>query len=89
MQRQVLGQVEVEDEAAPLPVLGNVAHACIECLARGGVGQVLAAHGHLAAGGLAQAGEQVLDPVVRREPGRHSGVAGNLLARAMPGRKSL
>ena len=35
MQREVLGERELEHEAAPLAVLGDVADARVEALARG------------------------------------------------------
>ena len=59
VQREVLGELELEDEAAPLPVLGNVTHARVERLARRRVGQVFAADADLASRGLAQTGQGV------------------------------
>src|SRR5439155_10582474 len=46
---EVLGEVEVEDETAPVPVLGHVAQPGIERFPRGGVRQVASADGDVPA----------------------------------------
>ena len=59
VQRDVLGERELEHEAAPLAVLGDVAHAGVEHLARGVVRDVLAVDLDSAAGRVPQAGERL------------------------------
>src|SRR5262249_13085625 len=55
----VLGDRELEYEAAPLAILGDVADAGVEQLARAAVGVDLAADGDLPGGCAEEAGERV------------------------------
>ena len=59
MEREVLGEAEVEDEPAPLAVLGDVTEPLVDVVARVAPREVLAAHDHTAGLDLAQPGERV------------------------------